>query len=101
QAGPWYLHSVPTRRSSELSVIRALDSAGTAVSNPAYFPRNAYGALAGITGSGGVPLGGVGYAGAATPNARGGFVYFRNRWYDPRDRKSTRLNSSHVKISYA
>ena len=65
------------------SVINALDSAGAGVTNPAYFPRNAFGALAGVTGSGGVPLGGVGFAGAGTPNARGGFVYLRNRWYDP------------------
>ncbi len=65
------------------SIVNALESNGAAVSNPLYFPRDAFGGLAGVTGSGGIPLGGVGYTGAGTPNARGGFVYLRNRWYDP------------------
>ncbi len=26
----------------------------------------------------------TGFAGAATPNASGGFLYLRNRWYDPK-----------------
>jgi RHS repeat-associated protein len=65
------------------STVKALDSTGATETNAAYFPRNSFGALANVTGTGGVPLGGVGYAGAGTPNARGGFVYMRNRWYDP------------------
>ncbi|MDZ4862278.1 MAG: RHS repeat-associated core domain-containing protein [Gemmatimonadota bacterium] len=65
------------------SILKAVTSTGTLESNANYFPRNAFGALAQVTGTGGVPMGGVGFAGAGTPNARGGFVYLRNRWYDP------------------
>jgi RHS repeat-associated protein len=65
------------------SIVRAIKSTGSEETNGAYFPHSSFGALIGVTGSGGSPLGGVGYSGAGTPNARGGFVYLRNRWYDP------------------
>jgi len=65
------------------SIIKAVKPDGTAETSAPYFPHNSFGALIGVTGSGGSPMGGVGYTGAATPNATGGFVYLRNRWYDP------------------
>src|SRR5690606_41728294 len=65
------LHSFPTRRSSDLTSSR--------ISTPTITGRRC--------------------SRSSTPRSRGG----RSRWRPSRrrDRKSTRLNSSHVKISYA
>jgi RHS repeat-associated protein len=56
---------------------------GTQEVNATYFSRDPYGQLQGASGSGGTLNPEAGFAGASTPNASGGFVYLRNRWYDP------------------
>ena len=65
------------------TILAAVNGAGTEENSGDNFHRDAFGALVGVTGSGGQPVGGAGFTGAGTPNARGGFVYLRNRWYDP------------------
>jgi RHS repeat-associated protein len=56
---------------------------GTQEDNATYFSRDPYGGLIGASGTGGSFNTETGFAGASTPNASGGFVYLRNRWYDP------------------
>ncbi|HWO89996.1 MAG TPA: RHS repeat-associated core domain-containing protein [Gemmatimonadales bacterium] len=56
---------------------------GTQELNTSYWSRNAFGALEGASGSGGSINTQTGFTGASTPNATGGYVYLRNRWYDP------------------
>src|SRR5438270_461173 len=98
----WYrinrdLHSFPTRRSSDLKVLsspRRIRAAWAASSRrSARWPRPASTAPPprGGSGEGGQHLlGGVGHAEGVGVDRAGG-----------RDRKSTRLNSSHSQISYA
>src|SRR5690606_41869609 len=79
-------HSFPTRRSSDLGGGPA--QRGTA--------RDGAGQRAGVDGAAAVPQAAAGIHGAVSAGApaAGG-------QQSPGDRKSTRLNSSHVKISYA
>src|SRR5690606_41933571 len=86
-----HLHSFPTRRSSDLVPLSALAIAGR---------HNALNAMAALA------LGAL--AGAPMPRMIEALKAFRGLPHrvEPiacreRDRKSTRLNSSHVKISYA
>jgi RHS repeat-associated protein len=46
------------------------------------YSTNAYGQVTSTTGTGGTSVD-VGFAGASTPDPKGGFTYMRNRWYDP------------------
>src|SRR5207302_6578340 len=84
---PRHLPSFPTRRSSDLRASRATSAAvrvmcrSSRQSRPRHAARQRYARGRCRTGGGGVPPYG-------TPES-------------PPDRKSTRLNSSHVKISYA
>src|SRR5690606_42072849 len=84
------LHSFPTRRSSDLGLIRMLD---LLVGVPALVMSDLGEVLAQNRMS--VLLGGD-HTGLA-----GDRRYLPYRWFTEPDRKSTRLNSSHVKISYA
>src|SRR5690606_41699292 len=83
------LHSFPTRRSSDLipdgAMGRSLGMGLAAAVGLAGF----YAGCVGVIGDGGAGSGGPGDQPTLTPET------------EPRDRKSTRLNSSHVKISYA
>src|SRR5690606_41962063 len=94
---PHPLLSFPTRRSSDLrsaeisASARGSDAFGTASSSQSLFLRTAPPAAPRAWTDSGRILPQLIGAGLATPRAR-----------RPRaDRKSTRLNSSHVKISYA
>jgi RHS repeat-associated protein len=60
---------------------------GTQEDNVSYFTKDAYGGLIGASGQGGPINTETGFAGASTPNGSGGFVYLRNRWYDPKTGK--------------
>jgi len=72
---------VNDRLGSTLAAIRA---DGTLEPNATYFSRDPYGGYLGASGSGGTLNTETGFAGASTPNSSGGFVYLRNRWYDPK-----------------
>jgi len=64
------------------TTVAALRPNGTLETLSNFCVKDAYGA----TGYGGCGTGlnsETGYTGASTPNATGGFVYLRNRWYDP------------------
>ncbi len=65
------------------STLLALKNDWTRETDAVYFGRNAYGHLEEGTSN---PLGTnteTSFTGASTPNAGGGFVYLRSRWYDP------------------
>jgi len=64
------------------SVVGAMRSNGNLEGTVLSYTTNAYGEVTGTTGSGGTNLD-VGFAGASTPDPKGGFTYMRNRWYDP------------------
>jgi RHS repeat-associated protein len=66
------------------STIAAVKRDGTQETNAPYWGHSPYGALEGPSGSGGSTNPGTGFTGASSPNATGGFVYLRNRWYDPK-----------------
>jgi RHS repeat-associated protein len=66
------------------STLAAMQAGGAQEASAQYFSRDPYGGLVGATGTGGTVNTETGFAGAATPNASGGFVYLRNRWYDPK-----------------
>src|SRR5690606_41833415 len=91
---PPHLHSFPTRRSSDLAFIAAAEANG--------IPRN--------TDFNGAEMYGTGYWDLMAWNGRRSstsLAYIAPNRHRPNlrvlteDRKSTRLNSSHVKISYA
>jgi RHS repeat-associated protein len=65
------------------TTLAAMKPDGTQESSTAYFSRNPFGLQEGASGSGGATNTETGFTGASTPNATGGFVYLRNRWYDP------------------
>jgi RHS repeat-associated protein len=67
------------------STVAAIKADGSQETNAAYFSRNPFGSLEAGTGTGGSGSTnpGTGFTGASSPNATGGFVYLRNRWYDP------------------
>src|SRR5204862_2964891 len=79
-----YLHSFPTRRSSDLKALvqRALRQSG--IDQPCEFEWSPF---------------------SRFPKSYSAHRYRRDKqpqgYFRPRDRKSTRLNSSHVEISYA
>src|SRR5699024_12222861 len=77
------LHSFPTRRSSDLVVAR-------------YIPKENRGKAFGLIGS-------IVAMGEGVGPAIGGMIahYIHWSYHSTKDRKSTRLNSSHVSISYA
>lgn len=66
------------------STLAALHADNTREFSAQYFDRDPYGGLLGASGTGGTINTETGFAGASTPNASGGFVYLRNRWYDPK-----------------
>src|SRR5207302_10740629 len=84
------LHSFPTRRSSDLSLDTPGRARCAARTSAASFGLCGFPGTASGIGARSAPAGaGSPYGGAA------------GREFANRDRKSTRLNSSHVKISYA
>ncbi|MGH9893741.1 MAG: RHS repeat-associated core domain-containing protein, partial [bacterium] len=66
------------------STVAAVKSDGTQETNATYFSHGPFGASESPSGTGGSTNPGTGFTGASTPNATGGFVYLRNRWYDPK-----------------
>lgn len=66
------------------STLASLHSDNTLEAATQYFDRDPYGGLKGATGTGGTINTETGFSGASTPNGTGGFVYLRNRWYDPK-----------------
>src|SRR5690606_40065697 len=86
-----YLLSFPTRRSSDLDVhVEVPDVLGRSMKDAAMTL-----ARAGLR----IQIEGTGFAVAQSPQP--GTVLHEGDVVTVRDRKSTRLNSSHVKISYA
>src|SRR5690606_41832548 len=90
---PAFLHSLPPRRSSDLSPFGRPRLLG---------PVRFRGGVSGTAAAAGGSVEGFG----RPPVCRGGDGSFGDRFADrndspPEDRKSTRLNSSHVQISYA
>src|SRR5207245_1714014 len=63
--------------------LSAMKVDGTQEGNAVYFSRNPWGMYDQVAGSGSTNTQ-TGFGGASTPNGSGGFVYLRNRWYDPR-----------------
>ena len=66
------------------TTLAAMRGDGTQEDNITYFTKDPFGGLIGATNQGGSMNTETGFAGASTPNASGGFVYLRNRWYDPK-----------------
>src|SRR5690606_39535423 len=89
------LHSFPTRRSSALLVEQRVR-----VTRIANLGKDIALALAAPSVRIQAPVPGTSYIGIEVPNAQMGMVSLRPVM-ESEDRKSTRLNSSHVKISYA
>jgi RHS repeat-associated protein len=73
---------VPDHQGSTVAAVQEGDSLATSV---AYCARDAFGGMqpGECTSGAGATNTETGYTGASTPNNRGGFVYLRNRWYDP------------------
>jgi RHS repeat-associated protein len=67
------------------STLAAMGPDGQREVDATYYTRDPYGGLVGAVppGTGGGTNTETGFSGASTPNASGGFVYLRNRWYDP------------------
>jgi RHS repeat-associated protein len=69
------------------SALAAIKADGTQETNALYYSRSPFGSRETGTGTGGSGStnAGTGFSGASSPNAGGGgFVYLRNRWYDPK-----------------
>ncbi len=79
--GPKNLALINDRQGTTLAAMRG---DGTQEDNVTYFSKDPFGGLIGATNQGGSMNTETGYAGASTPNASGGFIYLRNRWYDPK-----------------
>src|SRR6266542_3668775 len=79
--GPRNLALINDRQGTTLAAMRG---DGTQEDNVTYFSKDPFGGLIGATNQGGSMNTETGYAGASTPNASGGFIYLRNRWYDPK-----------------
>src|SRR5690606_40298380 len=89
-----YLHSFPTRRSSDLETER-YNKADKRASLPQFATMMADDSTL---------LSGISELDAVPPQSQALTEQRLKYWFkqaDPQDRKSTRLNSSHVKISYA
>jgi RHS repeat-associated protein len=69
------------------TTLAAMRGDGTQEDNVSYFTKDPYGGLIGASGPESPINTETGFAGASTPNASGGFVYLRNRWYDPKTGK--------------
>src|SRR6266498_3808841 len=66
------------------TTLAAMRGDGTSEDNVSFFTKDPFGGLIGATSQGGPLNTETGFAGASTPNASGGFIYLRNRWYDPK-----------------
>src|SRR5207249_11342299 len=92
-----FLHSFPTRRSSDLPLIypgsRGVRSNGGVKSITSPSPRRTRRSLTAV-----IAL--AARSGSATPEITPQDCAIESIWHSS-DRKSTRLNSSHVSISYA
>jgi len=77
---PRNLALVSTRDGSTLTAVRA---DGTQETESWYYSRDPFGKVDQLVGTGGTISSETGFTGASTPNQTGGFVYLRNRWYDP------------------
>src|SRR5690606_40960907 len=95
--GPRHVHSFPTRRSSDLGMLEI--SMSSTVNTNSLANRGNFKLLPGGSRWGFVdysipenPLHGFNFTNSMNPEPRSPY---------PGDRKSTRLNSSHVEISYA
>jgi lysozyme len=65
------------------SPVAAIKADGTQETNAKFWSRSPFGGAEAASGTGGSTNTGTGFTGASAPNASGGFVYMRNRWYDP------------------
>src|SRR6266545_5316011 len=79
--GPRNLALINDRQGTTLAAMRG---DGTSEDNVSFFTKDPFGGLIGATSQGGPLNTETGFAGASTPNASGGFIYLRNRWYDPK-----------------
>jgi RHS repeat-associated protein len=77
-------HSLALVNDQQGSTLAAMTAGGSQETSTQYFSRDPYGGLVGASGTGGSTNTETGFTGASTPNASGGFVYLRNRWYDPK-----------------
>src|SRR5207253_4043609 len=96
-----YLPSFPTRRSSDLDIVRDLE--GHSHPGPAHDAKQTLLRIVSDTGIAGYAFGAEAQAiqQHVKPALLGADPFYRERlWQMLRDRKSTRLNSSHVAISY-
>ena len=82
-AGGWPTQSLALVGDYQGSTVAAIKSDGTQETNARFWSRSPYGTLEAASGTGGSTNTGTGFTGASAPNASGGFVYLRNRWYDP------------------
>ncbi len=71
---------VRTRDGTTLTAVRA---DGTQEVESWYYSRDPFGKIDQLLGTVGTISSETGFTGASTPNQTGGFVYLRNRWYDP------------------
>ena len=65
------------------STLAAMQPNGSQETMASYYSRDPFGKLEGASGTGSNINTQTGFTGASTPNQTGGFVYMRNRWYDP------------------
>ncbi len=77
---PRNLALVRTRDGTTLTAVRA---DGTQEVESWYYSRDPFGKIDQLVGTVGTISSETGFTGASTPNQTGGFVYLRNRWYDP------------------
>ena len=77
---PRNLALVRTRDGTTLTAVRA---DGTQEVESWYYSRDPFGKIDQLVGTVGTINSETGFTGASTPNSTGGFVYLRNRWYDP------------------
>jgi len=77
---PRNLALVRTRDGTTLTAVRG---DGTQETESWYYSRDPFGKIDQLVGTAGTISSETGFTGASTPNQTGGFVYLRNRWYDP------------------
>lgn len=87
ETGPIQLENLGLINDRQGTTLAAMRGTGVQEDNATYFTRDPFGGLLGASSQGGPVNTETGYAGASTPNASGGFVYLRNRWYDPQTGK--------------
>lgn len=71
---------ISDRQGTTLAAMRA---DGTQETSTRYFSTSPFGLQETTSGDAGTSHTETGFTGASTPNPTGGFVYLRNRWYDP------------------